>query len=392
MARNDWRMTELGDLLVLLHGARGRVGTVRAVVRTWHHVRVRDQAMARLVERGDVVTYGPIDVPQRDSEESLVRLWFAPPERVREEREDPDGARLGVRQGRLWWHYDAQNGAMSNQDQPEVGSGVGEEFGWLLDPAAVIGLLDFGQISPGRRADRPVLRVRAVPRVNDHGSDEPLWRLGGMGADELRLEVDAERGTLLRVESSYGQQPFAVSEVLEISFDEEFPGDTFVFTAPPGEEVRSIAEQFGGVRRDLTIEQVVALAPFVVWIPARLPANWETQIAFAAAQDRPPAAPHVFLHYRASDGTHGVTITESPADHPRDVEAEGPGGPWREIERDHRQIHVREPAETWHPAQVRADYNGTRILISSNDLGAEALADLAAGLVQAPSEPPTLEA
>ena len=309
MARNDWRMTELGDLLVLLHGARGRVSTVRAVVRTWHHVRVRDQAMARLVERGDVVTFGPADVPERDCEESLVRLWFAPPDRVREEREDPDGERLGVRRGRLWWRYDAHNGAMSNQDQPEVGSGIGEEFGWLLDPAAVIGLLDFGQISAARRAGRPVLRVRAVPRVIDHGSDEPLWRLGAIGADELGLEVDAERGTLLRVESRHEQQPFAVSEVLEISFDEQFPEDTFVFTPPPGEHVRSIAEQFGEVRRDLTIEQAVALAPFVVWIPARLPADWETHIAFAAAQDRPPAAPHVFVHYRASDGTHGVNIT-----------------------------------------------------------------------------------
>jgi hypothetical protein len=384
-------MTDLGDLLVLLHGARGRVSTVRAVVRTWHHVRVRDEAMARLVERGDVVTFGPGGAPERGCEESLVRLWFAPSDRVREEREDPDGGRLGVRRGRLWWRYDAQNGAMSNQDRPEVGSGIGEEFGWLLDPAAVIGLLDFGQVSPGRRAGRPVLRVRAVPRVIDHGSDEPLWRLGAVGADELGLEVDAERGTLLGVESRFQQQPFAISEVLEISFDEEFPEDTFVFTPPPGEQVRSITEEFG-VRRDMTIEQAVTLAPFIVWIPARLPANWETQIAFAAAQDRPPAVPHVFLHYRASDGTHGVTITESPADHPRDVEAEGPGGPWREIERDHRQIHVREPAESWQPAQARADYEGTRILISSTDLGAEALADLAAGLVQAPSKPPTLAA
>jgi hypothetical protein len=100
----------------------------------------------------------------------------------------------------------------------------------------------------------------------------------------------------------------------------------------------------------------------------------------------------VFLHYRAADGTHVVSITESPADHPRDVEAEGPGGPWREVERDHRQIHVREPAESWQPAQARADLDVTRILISSTDLGAEALADLAAGLVRAPSQPPTLGA
>jgi hypothetical protein len=317
-------------------------------------------------------------------------VWLAPPDRAREEREDPGGAWFGVRRGRLWWRYDAHNGAMSNEDQPEVGSGIGQEFGSLLDPAELIGLLDFGEISPGRRAGRPTLHVRAVPRVLADGYDAPLWRLGAMGADDLRLDVDAERGTLLRIESRFEQQPFAISEILEIAFDEQFPEDTFVFTPPPGEEVRSIAAQFP-VRRDLTIEQAVALAPFTVWIPARVPAGWETEIGFAAEQDRPPMAPHVFLNYRASDGTHGLRIAESPADGPRDEEAEGPGGPWRAIDRNDRQMHIREPAESWQPAQARLDLAGTRILIHSTDLGADALADLAAGLVRAPSEPPRLD-
>jgi hypothetical protein len=42
----------------------------------------------------------------------------------------------------------AHNGAMSNEDAPEVGSGVGEEFRWLLNPAAMIGLLDFDETVP----------------------------------------------------------------------------------------------------------------------------------------------------------------------------------------------------------------------------------------------------
>jgi hypothetical protein len=382
-------VSDVGDLLVLMHGARNRVSTVRAVVRTWQHLLVSREAMARRADRGDFTAYGPVDVPERESVESLVRVWLAPPDRAREEREGSHGEWFGVCRGPLWWRYDADNGAMSNEDQPEVGSGIGQELGWLLDPAAVIGLLDFGEIGPGRRAGRPTLRVRAVPRGLADGYDAPLWRLGAMGADDLRLEVDAERGTLLRIESRFEGQPFAISEILEIAFDEQFPEDTFVFTPPPGEEVRSIAAQFP-VRRDLTIEQVVALAPFAVWIPARVPAGWETEIGFAAEQDRPPMAPHVFLHYRASDGTHGLRIGESPADGPRDDEAEGPGGPWREIERNQRQMQIREPAESWQPAQARLELAGTRILIHSTDLGADALADLAAGLVRAPSEPPKL--
>jgi hypothetical protein len=280
---------------------------------------------------------------------------------------------------------------MSNEGEPEVRSGIGEEFAWLLDPAGLIGSLDFGEFSPGRRAGRNTLRMRAVPRVPAAGDHTPLFRLGVTGAEELWLEVDAERGTLLRIEARFQHQPFAICEVLEIAFDEQFDEDTFVFTPPPGEEIRSFAEQFP-VRRDLTIEQAVALAPFTVWIPARMPAGWESEIGFAAEQDRPPMAPHVFLHYRAPDGTHALHIAESPVAGPRDDEAEGPGGPWRETERNQRHIAFREPAESWHSAQARVDLDGTRILIHSDDLTADALTDLAAGLVRAPSEPPRFNA
>jgi hypothetical protein len=345
-------MADLGDLLVLLHGARDRVSTVRVVVRTWRHLRLSHEAMEHGADGGGFFAYGYAEAPPQETIESRTRLWLAPPDCAREEHDDPTGGSLGVRRGGSWWRYDPQNGAMSNEGEPDVGSGIGEGFAWLLDPAGLIGSLDFGEISSGRRAGR---------------------------------------NTLLRIEARFQQQPFAISEVLEIAFDEQFDEDTFVFTPPPGEEIRSFAEQFP-VRRDLTIEEAVALAPFTVWIPARLPAGWESEIGFAAEQDRPPMAPHVFLHYRAPDGTHRLHIAESPVAGPRDDEAEGPGGPWRETERNQRHIAFREPAESWHSAQARVDLDGTRILIRSDDLTADALTDIAAGLVRAPSEPPRFNA
>jgi hypothetical protein len=261
----------------------------------------------------------------------------------------------------------------------------------LLDPAPAMGMLEFDTIVRARRAGRPVLRVRAVPRTAAAGNDGPLMRLGASGADELLLEVDAERGALLRIESRFEREPIALSEVVEIAFDEAFAEDTFVFTPPPGEAIRSVVDLLP-VRHDLTIEQAVAVAPFTVWIPARLPADWETQIGFAVGQVRPPMAPHVFLHCRAPDGTHSLRIAESPADGPRDVEAEGPGGPWRETERSQRHVQIREPTDPWQTAQARVDLDGTRILIQSTNLAADALADVAAGLIRAPSEPPQLGA
>jgi outer membrane lipoprotein-sorting protein len=384
-------MRDVAELLVLLHGARGRISTVRATVRMWRHVRRHSEAL----QRAGWASYGPSisGGPESEAIEELVRVWFAPPDRAREEREGSHGTSVGVRRGPHWWRYDEVNGALSNEGAPDSRGGISDELEWLLDAAPVIGLLEFDKIVRARRAGRPVLRVRAVPRTPSAGDDGPLIRLGATGADELLLDVDAERGALLRIESRFEREPIALSEVVEIAFDEAFDEDTFVFTPPAGEAVRSVVDLLP-VRHDLTIEQAVALAPFTVWIPARLPADWETQIGFAAEQDRPPMAPQVHLHYRAPDGTHGLSVAESPADHPgehSDYE-HARANPWRTIDRNQRRMQVREPAESWQPAQVQLELDDTRILIHSADLDAAALSDVAAGLVRAPSEPPKLDA
>jgi hypothetical protein len=386
--RDDSLVSDLGDLLVLLHGARGRVSTVRATVRTWQHLTRRDEATARLVESGQLRAYGPLHLAG-ETVEGLTRYWIAPPDRAREEHEGDDGEYYAVRRGALWWRYDPENGALSNEDEPEIGGGIADELGLLLDAAEAIGVLDFPDIGTGRQAGRPTLCVRAVPRALADRPHWPLWRLGAMGADELLLDVDAERGMLLRTECRFERQPMSVTEVVEVAFDEQIPESTFVFTPPSGEEVRSVTER-SMVRRDLTIEQAVALAPFTVWIPARLPAGWETEIGFAAGRDRPPMAPRVFLHCRTEDGTHRLTIGQGPADHPAADEEAGPGGPWRAVERNGRRMQIRDPAESWQRAQARLELGGTRILIDSGDLEADALADLGAGLVRAPAEPPEL--
>jgi outer membrane lipoprotein-sorting protein len=378
-------MSELGDLLALMHGAHARISTVRATVRTWRHLRRTHEAMESLP---GTTMYAVGEGREPESTESVVRLWLAPPDRQREEREDPDGSSLSVQRGRVWWRYDPYNGARTNEDDLETRSGnIGSEFPWLLDPAPAIGLLNYLEIAPGRRAGRHVLRVRAVPRDRDGFG---LGQLGLHAADELLLDVDSERGALLRVECRFEGRPFSIAEVEDVAFDEQFPDETFTFTPPPGEEIRSTAADTG-VWRGITIERAVALAPFTVWIPARLPADWETKIGVGAEQERPPMPPHVYLHYRAPDGTHGVMVSQSPAGHPAAEEYEPAGAsPWRDIERGGRAMQVRDPAEDWQPAQLRMELDGTRIDMHSNDVGADALADLAAGLVRAPAEPPDL--
>jgi outer membrane lipoprotein-sorting protein len=373
-------VSELGDLLALMHGARTRVTTVRAKVRIWSHVARTHEAMSR---RGTVVMYGPAD--DEVERESLLRVWLQPPDLAREERDEA----YAVRRGQLWWSYDPHNGARSNEDRPEIGSGgTGEEVWWLVDPAPIIGLLDYDGFARGQRAGRETIVVRAVPRTLGEGDGWALVRIAGEGADELRLEIDAELGVLLRIEARLGGQPYAIYEALEVAFGEPFTDDVFAFTAPEGEEVRPVAEF--SVRHNLTIEQAVEQAAFTIWIPAVLPAQWDTEIVFAAENDRPPMPPLVHLFYRARDGTHSVNVTELPADRAGEHEEYEPAraGAWQPVERDGRRMEIRDPVESWQPAQLRIELDGTRILMHSNDLAAAALADLAADLVPAPAEPP----
>jgi hypothetical protein len=71
----------------LLHGARGRVSTVRAVLRTWRHVRLSGDTLARCADDGGFVAYAPAQEWERESVESIVRVSIAPPDRAREERQ-----------------------------------------------------------------------------------------------------------------------------------------------------------------------------------------------------------------------------------------------------------------------------------------------------------------
>ena len=219
-------MTELGDLLVLLHGARGRISTLRATVRSWRDVR----GFQAVLERADFTSYAPLgEEPEPEHVESVTRLWLAPPDCVREEREGDDGGWLGVRRGELWWHYNPLSGARTNAEQPDVGSGIGEDFGWLLDPAPAIGLLDFAKVRSARLR-RPAgatacgrFRARCPPAARAM----LMTRLGAWGADELVLDIDAERGALLRIESRSRAGRSSSPRCFEIAFDETSLPRTF---------------------------------------------------------------------------------------------------------------------------------------------------------------------
>src|SRR3954462_4185587 len=126
-------MTQLGEALLLLWSARNRVGSIRAAGTTRYDPELSRQAYERFARSpaGREAGYDELMDEMRDDHdiaptEEHWRLWVEYPERMREERDTPDGTRIEIADGARWWIYDPKYGPHSNEDDPEVGSSVGD--------------------------------------------------------------------------------------------------------------------------------------------------------------------------------------------------------------------------------------------------------------------------
>lgn len=238
-------MGELGNFLELLHDARNRFRTVRATIREWSHEERRRRALEQYVASrprgssrvGVAVSSRPASAPVSFESETILRVWFEWPDRVREEREVVTGSAettVGVRDGERWWHYSPSQGALSNEADLRVGSGIGQTVEQLLDPAHLISSFDFELIGPTEHAGRQALRAIATPRP-----ELPPWFSAPEPTHPRDLVVDRERGPLLRDAALVDGEEYWLAEVLEIAFDESFPRETFVLVPPAGETVET---------------------------------------------------------------------------------------------------------------------------------------------------------
>jgi hypothetical protein len=130
--------------------------------------------------------------------------------------------------GRRWSLWDEHNGLRTNQGEEEV-SGGGIQYAAWLEPASVLGALRFDPPTEATDSGRSAFRTTArVPDFASLGEDEEErlnWDLHGLGGltDEYLLDVDQERGILLRAECRFRGEPFLIGEALDLAFDEE-PG------------------------------------------------------------------------------------------------------------------------------------------------------------------------
>jgi hypothetical protein len=119
-------MSELGDLLELMHGARNRFERVTCEYRTWRHDERLDAAFRADAERAGrsiLTAYGPErDEPRPAEHEERIRLWLERPDKARSERMGEDRPHsYGVRVGTQWWSYDKHWGAQTNEGDESAG-------------------------------------------------------------------------------------------------------------------------------------------------------------------------------------------------------------------------------------------------------------------------------
>lgn len=394
-------MTNLANVLELIHGGADSFRTVRATIRVWHDSEKIQRAFEREIEEEQAVGEGagtvlmfavgdPDAEPSPTESEEMVRLWLEKPRKRREEVDGPHG-RLTVTDRMKMWTYAPAFGALEQELEPD---GDGGEADALLHPERLLPSVDVEVIGPASVAGREGIRLHArrrrTPRHLPFGPPALA-----PGADEYDLVVDKERGILLRTEAQIDREPFAISEIVEIAFDESFPPETFQFEPPEGETVRSPEEIWGGHEHVLSVEEAAARASFPVWIPSRLPPlsdrhrlgqAWDVDVHYEEGAERPRMPESVSLFYSHERGS-SLTLNEGVARTPLEARP-----PWEPVELEGRLYLVWEPEQSRLPVpiQIRLELEGTEIHLSSQELGREELLEVARSLVRAPGEPPSL--
>lgn len=382
---------ELGALLVLLHGAADPFRTVQATYRTWRHEERLLEAFRADAEeqkrRGasisSVSAVRSGEAEPTETEET-VRIW-RDGERVREEHHGGrrDGY-YGVADGPLWWFWDEHMGARSNQDDPSVGSGIGQQLQVMLNPTPLLSSLHFRVAGNSQVADKATITAHATARPHDprHGTFRRELHALGTGAHHYQLEVDQERGVLLAVTAIRDEQPFHKITTLAIRFDEPIPAETFQFAPPEGEQIQPTRGDRDRLQH-IKLTDAQQRAPFTVLMPDRVPASWHVRCLFIEASQRPPTPAQVSLSYRSDDGHQSVSISQMAA-----VDASHQYGNmindenWLEVPRDGTSVRVR-PAQ-WPQSQAHLKRDGTFVFLVSDNLTGDQLATIAAHLRPAP--------
>lgn len=365
-----------GDLVELMHGASGRVSSVRAIIVDRRRPELLERAFRRFAERVEFARGGgyfhvPLGgvAPGEQAEEHVWRIaLFAEPGRFRQERGGPDAESVLVVDGERWWDWSPAFGLRSHEFERGVSYDGGLD---LLDPSQFLSGFSLEPLGEAVVAGRSARRVRV--RSTGGFANRPL--VLDPGVEEAEVLLDAERGLILRRAALVDEEEASVLEVEQIAYDEELPPETFVFELPAGASARGQAEP-----EVTTVDAAAALASFRVFKIESVPPDWRVQAVYVPATQRPTLPDTVTLLYSRDDGGEHLRILETTREH--DLPAIGGE---RRFEHGGRAYFALGPERPLgrEPAELIFAVEETQIRMSTSELPLERLLELAAELVAA---------
>ncbi len=373
-------MSELGDVLELMHTSEQRWWSLRAAGREWRHADLNLEAFMSMVERrrrGSVATFGGSsgEVEEPEESESTWRLWMEGSHRVRAEFAVGQGEIVTVVvDGSTWWSWSPSTGALTNEGSENAETGLGPGTA-LVHPAMILPAIDLEIRGRTTKLDRWVYEVLALPSEGEEEEENAGLLHGiGLGAEEYSLLVDGERGVLLRTEARLHGRPFLILEMDQMSFDEELAADTFALEPPSGQEFEAIPRS-----RSLLLEELPAAVGFTVLVPERALDDADVGVMIEAPLPRYGVPEHADITYHTfnrDETPTSMTLRESGAPMPLPDKTE-----WREVEG----IVVCKDGHTDPPTiRVRLEMQGTHVELSSHDLPVTQLLDMGRSLVPLP--------
>lgn len=229
------KMSDLSDVLELMHTSRQRWITLRLAGHEWRHLETFNRAWEHhheqmrasgfAVLRSIAFKWSDGREPAAESREDW-RLWLAKPDKKRAEFQVGDEVVTAVFDGSSWWSWSPSRHFITNDGAPNHshGSGPGEA---LIDPGIHLASLEMHIAERTTFLTRSAYGVTAFPRqVTPQGFNATFHTLG-TGADLYKLVVDAELGVLLRVQAEFQGDAFSVIEVDDIGVNERFGDATF---------------------------------------------------------------------------------------------------------------------------------------------------------------------
>jgi outer membrane lipoprotein-sorting protein len=229
-------MSELGDVLELLHGAARRVTTLTATLLDWHDEERALRAVAAAQHHGAAigVLQHKGEPPRQYEQRTLVH--YRHPGRYRLHRQAnayvhrPHDV-LQVCDGEREWTY------VAAERQAYVQAPSQHELFRLLDPSWLPATCTLSVAGHTAHEGRQAVELHGRPRPDL--LDRHLHHLGlGAGqADELHAVVDAETGLLLSVTSRFEGEPYHVERLTDVAIDQPLDDELFHFTPPQGVRV-----------------------------------------------------------------------------------------------------------------------------------------------------------